>query len=205
MAYNTLDDILGEIAAETLVQLVNDSDTSITVAMIQTALTGDLEDIANANILDEVTGKRYRLVIVDGVLDKQELADTDADMDVSADDQIAAAVAAAAAVSKCLNRASALVDGYCSNLYDVPFDTPSPFLKSLDLDVVIYNLFSRRENVPENRKDRYNNTVKILAKIGSGDIQLGVTGPTAPDQKGQTIAISSAPENIFTMDRLKNY
>ncbi len=173
MAYNTLDDILGEIPGEVLVQLTNDSETNITAAMIQTALSGALVETS--------------------------------DPDAPTEEQVAAATAAAAAATKCLNRASAMVDGYCSNLYDVPFDTASPFLKSVDLDVAIYNLFSRRDNVPENRKDRYKNSEKILIKIGAGDIQLGVTGPTAPQQQGQVVQVTPALENIFTFDRLKNF
>jgi len=108
-------------------------------------------------------------------------------------------------LDKCLERASAQVDGYCSSLYNVPFSPVPPFLASLDLDIVCYHLFSRRENVPENREKRYTNAVKLLVSIGKGDLQLGISGKDAPTQQGQTIAVSPAPVGVFTTERLKNY
>lgn len=141
MAYSTIDDILGEISEDTLIQLTDDN---------------------NLGAVDTVV------------------------------------------VGKCLDRASAQVDGYCSSLYNVPFTPATTFVKALDLDIAIYNLFSRRENVPENRKDRYNNAVKALSKIGNGEIQLGAPKDTAPAQTGQTIAVKS-PLSVFSAERLKNY
>jgi phage gp36-like protein len=108
-------------------------------------------------------------------------------------------------IARVLARASAEVDGYCSSLYDVPLDPVTAFIRGLDLDIAVYHLFSRRENVPENRLTRYNNAVKVLKLIAGGDIQLGASGPGSPQQSGQNIAIAPAAEEIFTMKRLKNY
>jgi phage gp36-like protein len=141
MAYSTKDDLLGEIAEDTLRQLTDDS---------------------NLGVVDD------------------------------------------SVVDKVLARTSAQVDGYCSNLYDVPFDPAPDFVRALDLDIAIYNLFSRRENVPENREKRFSNAVKALVAIGKGDIQLGMSGKAAPEQKGQIIAVSG-PAPVFTSESLRNY
>lgn len=170
MAYSTLDDIIGEIPSEVLLQLINDSSSNVSLDLI-----------------------------------KAVLAEEDLPEELDDEDLTPAARLAADVLTRALSRASAQVDGYCSNLYDVPFDPAPDFVKALDLDVAIYNLFSRRENVPENRKDRHSNAIKALVAIGKGDVQLGMSGKAAPEQKGQTIAVSSAPEGIFTMTRLRNY
>ena len=167
MAYSSFDDITGEISANTLLQLVDDSNTGLTFAMLLLAMAedGDMSDLTT--------------------------------------EQQAAATTAAATVAKVMARASAEVDGYCSNLYDVPFVTPTPFLQATNLDITIYHLFSRRENVPENRRDRYKNAVKVLERIANGNIQLGAKA--GPSQNGQTIKVSSQPENIFTQERMRNF
>ena len=108
-------------------------------------------------------------------------------------------------LEKALARASAEIDGYCSNLYDVPFDPIPPFVSALGLDIAAYHLFSRRENVPENRGKRYTNAIKVLVSIGKGDVQLGISGKDAPQQQGQTIAVSPAATGVFSAERLKNY
>lgn len=165
MAYNALDDILGELAEETVLQLVDDSSAGIDVDMVKLALAGD------------------------------DLADLDPD-------QATAAVKAAAAVSSALNRASAQVDGYCSTLHQVPFDPPSPFIRALDLDIVIYNLYSRRENVPENRSDRNKNAIKALEAIAAGKILIGAP-KTAPQPTDRDVLFTGGTSAME--ERLKNY
>ncbi|MDA8413023.1 MAG: DUF1320 domain-containing protein [Desulfobacteraceae bacterium] len=152
------------------------------------------------DVLIQLTNDSYTVITADMI----QLAISAGNLSALTPDEVLAANFAAATINKVLERSSAQVDGYCSNLYDVPFDTVTSFLRSLDLDIVIYNLFSRRENVPENRLTRYKNAVKCLEGIARGDIQLGATKTAAP-QKGQTVAVSPAMEEIFTMDRLKNY
>ncbi len=168
MAYNTIDDILGEISGEILVQLADDGYTGITAAMVALAAKGE-------------------------------------SLSALTPEEAVAAVETAANVGKALVRASALVDGYCSNLYDVPFASPTDFLRAIDLDIAVYNLFSRRESVPENRKDRNANAVKVLQGIAKGDIQMGASAKTAPQQVGQNIRVSTPSVEIFTPTRLKNY
>jgi phage gp36-like protein len=102
-------------------------------------------------------------------------------------------------------KSAAMVDGYCSNLYDVPFAVTPPFIQALDLDIAIYLLFARRENIPESRAKQHTNAIKLLEGIGSGKIQVGVSGKNAPAQSGQTIQVSTPSIEIFTPTRLRNY
>lgn len=110
-------------------------------------------------------------------------------------------------ITSALTRSAAMIDGYCGKRYEVPFD-PSlgfmDFIKSLDLDIAIYNLFSRKENVPENRKDRYKNAEKTLVQIAEGKVTLG-----AADKKPEVFS-SATPEVLsggrtFSRNSLKGF
>ena len=82
------------------------------------------------------------------------------------------------------------VNGYASSRYTTPFDPVPQIIRKLTLDVGIYNLFSRRENVPENRKERYGNAVKMLNQLAAGKLTIGEVEKPAV-QTGNTIKMTS--------------
>lgn len=158
MGYNTIDDILGEVSEDVLLQLVDDSETELTADMIKLVLSGgDLSGLSA--------------------------------------DQVAAATVAVSSITKALNRADSEVDGYCGKRYKVPFDTLPDFVKALSLDIAVFNLFSRRENVPENRKDRRASAVKNLEQIAKGIVTLGMQDPTP------TETFTSATPSVISGNR----
>lgn len=109
-------------------------------------------------------------------------------------------------VAKAIARADGEVDGYCGKRYVVPFEPVPPFIKALALDITVYNLFSRRENVPENRVTRYKNAVKNLEGLAKGLVTLGLQQPVKP---GETFS-SATPEVLdnagqFSRTRMKGF
>jgi len=107
-------------------------------------------------------------------------------------------------VRDALERSSSLIDGYCGRRCEVPFVTVPPFVKALDSDVAVYNLFSRRENMPDNRQKAYDNAVKTLRDISEGRITLGVPLPGPPAvATGSPEVVSSG--RIFTKDSMKGF
>ncbi|MCM0081780.1 DUF1320 domain-containing protein [Geomonas sp. Red32] len=116
-------------------------------------------------------------------------------------EEAAAATTGAAAITEALEGASSLVDGYCGRRCEVPFTTVPPFVKSLDLGIAVYHLFSRRENVPENRQKVYDNAVKTLSAISRGEITLGVQPVPAAVATGSPEVISS--DRRFTRNSLR--
>ena len=119
--------------------------------------------------------------------------------------QVTAAGIAAGNITKAITRGDGEVDGYCGKRYQVPFDPLPDFVKSLALDLAIYTLFSRRENVPENRKMRRDNAVKNLEGLAKGIITLGLQDP----QPNETFT-SATPEivsggRIFKRDTMRGY
>ena len=170
MGYNTIDDILGEVSEDILLQLIEDDGSDVTVDMIKLVFSaGDLSNLTS--------------------------------------DQAAAATKSAATITKALDRANGEVDGFCGKRYQVPFSPLPDFVKALALDIAVYNIFSRREMIPENRKTRRDNAVKNLEQIAKGLVTLGVPDSTpAPETfSSATPAVVSAGSRQFSRNSLKGF
>jgi phage gp36-like protein len=109
-------------------------------------------------------------------------------------------------VDLAISRADSEVDGYCGKRYQVPFDPAPPFVKALALDITVYNLFSRRESVPENRKTRRDAAVKNLEQIAKGIVTLGLQDPTPPATfSSAEPAVLSGNSRQFSRGSLKGF
>ncbi len=73
--------------------------------------------------------------------------------------------------------ADAEIDGYCGARYPVPFAPVPPMIAKLSTDIAVYNLFARRDNVPEARAKRYDNAIRFLTAVAAGKISLGAQDP----------------------------
>lgn len=100
-------------------------------------------------------------------------------------------------VDEAITLADGEVDGYCGKRYVVPFSPVPAFVQGLALDLAVYNLFSLRENMPENRKARYENAIKALGDIAKGIVTLGVQTPTPPTETFST----ATPQVVQTSGR----
>lgn len=83
-------------------------------------------------------------------------------------------------VDRAIADADAEIDGYCANRFTVPFAQTPPRLRAISVDIAIYNLFSRRHAVPEERRTRYEDATKYLDKIARGLASPGVQPIPAP-------------------------
>jgi phage gp36-like protein len=71
-------------------------------------------------------------------------------------------------ISRAIADADAEIDAYCGD----PFDLVPAIIKKLSIDISIYNLYARHtEEIPEARRDRYNNASRILFHISTGQIK----------------------------------
>lgn len=101
--------------------------------------------------------------------------------------------------------ADSLIDGYAKTRYTVPLDPVPPFIRSLSVDIAIYNLFSRKLDViPEQRIERHKTALKALEHISTGKITLGVDTPAESADSGPQ-ATKTKEDRVFTKDTLKNY
>jgi phage gp36-like protein len=123
-------------------------------------------------------------------------ADTVPDPDADPD-PIEAAIAVV--VDAAIAAADAEIDVYCSVRYTVPFDPVPAIINVSSIDIAIYNLYSRRDNVavPEIRKNRYDAALKLLAAVESGRINLSVSEITGSGASSSSLA----SDRIFTIGK----
>ena len=99
--------------------------------------------------------------------------------------------------------ADALIDGYCSSRYVVPFNPVPAIIAKCSLDIAVYNLYARRvETMPEVRDKNYANAIKLLQSISKGDVSLGASTMAPKSEPARTAAATSNTRQ-FTRDTLK--
>lgn len=75
-------------------------------------------------------------------------------------------------LTQAINDASALMDGYLASRYQLPLTHAPATLKPLCCNIARYYLYD--EQASEQVAKRYDDAVKFLKAVASGDISLGV-------------------------------
>lgn len=107
-------------------------------------------------------------------------------------------------VDEAISSADAIIDGYCSGRYVVPFAPAPAIIAKCSLDMAIYNLYARRvETMPEVRDKNYANAIKLLQSIAKGEVLLNgsTTPPPAPDKARS--GMTTAQPRQFTRDTMR--
>ncbi|HHT9137382.1 MAG TPA: gp436 family protein [Candidatus Wunengus sp. YC60] len=109
-------------------------------------------------------------------------------------------------VNEAIAQADAEIDSYCARLYTIPFSPVPDLVRKFSVDMAIYHLFSRRiEEMPEIRKDRYQNAIKQLESIAKGIMSLGEQPEPAQPSGGSVRTNKTIDDRIFTSDMMKGY
>ncbi len=115
-------------------------------------------------------------------------------------DDVDAGVVDSDAVARAIADADAEINTYCAVQYDVPLALVPDIIRKVSVDIAIYNLYARRRGAPEDRKQRYDNGIKLLKSVAAGTVSLGVGTPD-PDDEGGPEATQSGSDRIFTIGR----
>jgi len=107
--------------------------------------------------LDDILEEIGRSVLVD-------LSD---DSDTPTGDIIEANVISA------IERAGAVIDGYIGQRMSIPVEA-TPTVKALAVDIAIYTLMSRNENVTKVREERYGAAMTFLKSFAEGKVTIGL-------------------------------
>ncbi len=98
------------------------------------------------------------------------------------------------------------IDSYLGLRMRVPLVPAPDSVRRFSVDIAVYNLYSRREVVPENRAERYRNCVRFLESAASGKISLGHSdpegnplNPNLPEPSGEN------PARTFTRSSLTGF
>ncbi|GAH73345.1 unnamed protein product, partial [marine sediment metagenome] len=65
-------------------------------------------------------------------------------------------------VARAIANADAVIDASCESSYTVPFVTVPNLIRKISVDLSIYNLYSRKENVPAERDKRNTAALALL-------------------------------------------
>lgn len=112
----------------------------------------------------------------------------------------------AAKVAQAIADADGEIDGYVGARYAVPLSPVPAIILKLAVDIAIYNLFSRRDEVPENRAERYKNAIRFLEQVAKGGISLGADDPEGSPPATEAPRMSSQnPARIFTRRKMSGF
>ena len=96
------------------------------------------------------------------------------------------------ALSDVIANASAIVDGYCSRYYDVPFSTVPEVIKQVTLSIAIYKLYeNKKAGAGDAVRRRYEDAMAILKDVNSGKLSLETTDVSAPSRLRPTVAFQA--------------
>lgn len=107
-------------------------------------------------------------------------------------------------VTRAIEDADATIDSYCQDRYAIPLSPVPPKIRQISVDIAIYNLYSRREDVvPDIRKEKNQAAIKFLERVSDGKIQLGVATLT-PVNTDNSVNISGNTR-IFTRNKMEGF
>jgi len=107
-------------------------------------------------------------------------------------------------VTRAIADADATIDSYCQDRYSIPLSPVPDKIRQVSVDIAIYNLYSRRDDVvPEVRKERNKESIRFLEKVAEGKISLGANTPS-PANTDNTVNINSN-DQIFTRDKMSGF
>lgn len=115
-------------------------------------------------------------------------------------------VAETAAVDRALDAASAEIDSNLSARYALPLDAVPPILREICVDLAVYRLASSRDVLTADIRQRREDAVKHLGRIGEGKAGLGLASPD-DDEDGQPDSprpiVIGGPERLFSRDKME--
>ena len=110
------------------------------------------------------------------------------------DDKVTAAIA----------DADATIDAYCQGRYTLPLSPVPPKITQISVDIAVYNLYSHSDlEMPEVRKERNKEAVRLLERVAAGTISLGASTPAQANTDNAVSMDSNA--RIFTRSKMDGF
>lgn len=104
-----------------------------------------------------------------------------------------------ATITRALTDASEEIDGYVGSRNPVPLAPVPAIIRKFCVDIAVFNLYARREAVPEVRAERYKNALRFLERVAQGTISLGAQDPEgSPPASGAPQMSPFNPPRLFT-------
>jgi len=122
----------------------------------------------------------------------------DRDGDFVADDDV---------IDKAIAQASGEIDSYIGARYPLPLGRETDTLRQPCIDIAIYRLGVDGATSFENAREKYEDAIALLKRIGDGKAVLVFAPdpdaePDAEPQRPQPV-VTAGPERIFTRDKMR--
>lgn len=105
-------------------------------------------------------------------------------------------------VSRALEDADAMIDGYLAGRYRLPLAVTPPLVRDQALPIAIYKL--HRDIASNKVRADYEDALAILKQISTGTVRLDVAGDEPPSS-GTSGARTNDRDPIFTPDSMKGF
>lgn len=108
------------------------------------------------------------------------------------------------ATDKAISGAAALIDVRVASRYDVPFDPVPDMVKALAVDIAAYKISSRRGSAPEEFRTKFDDAVRLLKDIGSGNAVLPGAASATTSASNDRVTFT-ADDRIFTRSKMTGF
>ena len=103
-------------------------------------------------------------------------------------------------LEKALSDAGSEIDASLRQRYKLPLQGSPELLRRVEIDMALYRLASEADLGTEQRRQRYDDALKLLALLRVGKASLGLEGP-APEVARKVH--SSGPDPVFGRDSMR--
>lgn len=109
-------------------------------------------------------------------------------------------------VARAIADADEEIDGYLQSRMAVPIAPVPGIIRKVSVDLAVYNLYSRRgDAMPDTRRDRYENALKLLVKVAEGKIGLGASDPDGNPPTSGAVGVTIGGDRTMTRDKLDRF
>jgi len=106
-------------------------------------------------------------------------------------------------VNKAIQDADGEINSYCKKKYEVPFNPVPDMINKLSVDISIYHLYSRRQNLlNESVMKRYDDAIKFLKDVARGLAEITDVPPPATDS--DQVGKFQANDRLFTRENMED-
>ena len=106
-------------------------------------------------------------------------------------------------VNKAIQDADGEINSYCKKKYEVPFNPVPDMINKLSVDISIYHLYSRRQNLlNESVTKRYDDAIKFLKDVARGVAEITDVPPPATDS--DQVGKFQANDRLFTRENMED-
>jgi phage gp36-like protein len=108
-------------------------------------------------------------------------------------------------VTRAITSAESEINGFLGSLYTVPLAAPIPDLvQKWAVTIAVYLLYRRRQRVPDDVRQAYEDAIARLKDVVAGRLTLGIETDPLPSTQGNQGEVFGPPR-VFTRETLERY